>query len=73
MEFWATAMFDHLDSLHRKFSGDASEFVAQLDGYCGLYWRFICTRLLQAHWVEGAGWGWGVGVGRGWRVGETTN
>jgi hypothetical protein len=54
VEFWAGAMYSHLQYLLRKFKGDPTDFVGQLDDYCSLYWKFICTRLLQVSDWEAA-------------------
>jgi hypothetical protein len=54
VEFWAAAMFSHLQYLLRKFTGDPKDFVGQLDDYSSLYWKFICTRLLQVSDWEAA-------------------
>ena len=47
VEFWVQAMYMHLLYLYRKFTGEPAQFVDQLDSYVNLYWKFICTRLLQ--------------------------
>jgi hypothetical protein len=45
VQFWMESMSDHIDALQKKDPSDS--FVANLDKYCSLYWRFVSTRLLE--------------------------
>jgi hypothetical protein len=52
VEFWMKAMLAHIQSLKRKYKGEA-DFVVELDSYASMYWKFVCTRILDvAEWSQ---------------------
>jgi hypothetical protein len=46
VEFWMQAMLAHIQSLKRKHDSEL-DFVSQLDSYASMYWKFVCTRILN--------------------------
>ncbi len=46
VEFWMQSMLLHIQSLKRKYTGEV-DFVSQLDTYASMYWKFVCTRMLD--------------------------
>jgi hypothetical protein len=46
VEFWMQSMLLHIQSLKRKYDGEL-DFVSQLDSYASMYWKFVCTRILN--------------------------
>ncbi len=46
VEFWMKSMLLHIQSLKRKYTGEV-DFVSQLDTYASMYWKFVCTRMLD--------------------------
>jgi hypothetical protein len=46
VEFWMQAMLAHIQSLKRKHCNEL-DFVSQLDSYASMYWKFVCTRILN--------------------------
>ena len=61
VEFWMKAMLVHIQSLKRKYDGEV-DFVSQLDSYAAMYWRFVCTRILDV-----AEWSQAKPLGKQWR------